>query len=53
MILKIAFNPKAEDTLALLALNDMAISEREISAVFRRPVQNITVPEKTRYFVTY
>jgi uncharacterized protein YehS (DUF1456 family) len=35
--LKIAFNLKAEDTLALLALNDMTISKHELSAFFRKP----------------
>jgi uncharacterized protein YehS (DUF1456 family) len=37
MKLKIAFNLKAEDTLALLALNDMEISKHELSAFFRKP----------------
>jgi uncharacterized protein YehS (DUF1456 family) len=37
MKLKIAFNLKAEDTLALLALNDLAISKHELSAFFRKP----------------
>ena len=36
MKLKIAFNLKAEDTLALLALNDMNISKHELSAFFRK-----------------
>jgi uncharacterized protein YehS (DUF1456 family) len=35
--LKIAFDLKAEDTLALLALNDLAISKHELSAFFRKP----------------
>ena len=37
MKLKIAFNLKAEDTLALLALNDLVISKHELSAFFRKP----------------
>jgi uncharacterized protein YehS (DUF1456 family) len=37
MKLKIAFNLKAEDTLALLALSDMTISKHELSAFFRKP----------------
>ena len=37
MKLKIAFNLKAEDTLALLALNDVVISKHELSAFFRKP----------------
>jgi uncharacterized protein YehS (DUF1456 family) len=37
MKLKIAFNLKAEDTLSLLALNDMTISKHELSAFFRKP----------------
>jgi len=37
MKLKIAFNLKAEDTLALLALNNVVISKHELSAFFRKP----------------
>lgn len=37
MKLKIAFDLKAEDTLALLALNGLAISKHELSAFFRKP----------------
>ena len=37
MKLKIAFNLKAEDTLAILALNDLVISKHELSAFFRKP----------------
>ncbi len=35
--LKIAFNLKAEDTLAILALNDYTLSRHELSAFFRKP----------------
>lgn len=35
--LKIAFNLKAEDMLAILALADFQISKHELSAFFRRP----------------
>ena len=35
--LKIAFNLRAEDILALLALNDITISKHELSAFFRKP----------------
>lgn len=35
--LKIAFNLKAEETLAILALNDLVISKHELSAFFRKP----------------
>lgn len=35
--LKIAFNLKAEDTLAILALNDYTLSKHELSAFFRKP----------------
>ena len=37
MKLKIAFNLKADETLALLALNDLEISKHELSAFFRKP----------------
>lgn len=37
MKLKIAFDLKAEDTLALLAMNGLAISKHELSAFFRKP----------------
>lgn len=37
MKLKIAFDLKAEDTLAILALNDLLISKHELSAFFRKP----------------
>jgi uncharacterized protein YehS (DUF1456 family) len=37
MKLKIAFNLQAEDTLALLALNDYTLSKHELSAFFRKP----------------
>ena len=37
MKLKIAFDLKAEDTLAILALNDFKISKHELSAFFRKP----------------
>ena len=37
MKLKIAFDLKAEDTLAILALNDLVISKHELSAFFRKP----------------
>jgi len=37
MKLKIAFNLKAEETLAILALNDFRISKHELSAFFRKP----------------
>ena len=37
MKLKIALNLKAEDTLAILALNDFRISKHELSAFFRKP----------------
>lgn len=37
MKLKIAFNLKAEDTLAILALSDFKISKHELSAFFRKP----------------
>ena len=37
MKLKIAFNLKAEDTLAILALNDYTLSKHELSAFFRKP----------------
>lgn len=35
--LKIAFNLRAEDTLAILALNDYTLSKHELSAFFRKP----------------
>ncbi len=35
--LKIALDLKAEDTLAILALNDFTISKHELSAFFRKP----------------
>ena len=35
--LKIAFNLRAEDILALLALNEITISKHELSAFFRKP----------------
>lgn len=35
--LKIALNLRAEDTLAILALNDCTISKHELSAFFRKP----------------
>ena len=35
--LKIAFDLRAEETLALLALNDLHISKHELSAFFRKP----------------
>lgn len=35
--LKIAFNLRAEDILALLAMNDIKISKHELSAFFRKP----------------
>lgn len=35
--LKIAFNLKAEETLAILELNDLVISKHELSAFFRKP----------------
>ena len=35
--LKIAFNLRAEDTLAILALNDYTLSNHELSAFFRKP----------------
>ncbi len=35
--LKIAFNLKAEDTLAILAMNDYTLSKHELSAFFRKP----------------
>jgi len=35
--LKIAFNLKAEDILAILALNDCTLSKHELSAFFRKP----------------
>ena len=37
MKLKIAFDLKAEDTLAILALNNFKISKHELSAFFRKP----------------
>lgn len=37
MKLKIAFDLAAEDTLALLALNNLVISKHELSAFFRKP----------------
>jgi uncharacterized protein YehS (DUF1456 family) len=37
MKLKIALNLKAEETLAILALNDFKISKHELSAFFRKP----------------
>jgi len=37
MKLKIAFNLQAEDTLAILALNDYTLSKHELSAFFRKP----------------
>ena len=37
MKLKIAFDLKAEDTLAILALNNFKISNHELSAFFRKP----------------
>ena len=37
MKLKIALNLKAEDTLAILALNKFTISKHELSAFFRKP----------------
>ena len=37
MKLKIAFDLKAEDTLAILALNNFNISKHELSAFFRKP----------------
>jgi uncharacterized protein YehS (DUF1456 family) len=37
MKLKIAFNLIAEETLAILALNDFKISKHELSAFFRKP----------------
>lgn len=37
MKLKIAFNLKAEDTLAMLALSEFKISKHELSAFFRKP----------------
>ena len=37
MKLKIAFNLKAEETLEILALNDLVISKHELSAFFRKP----------------
>jgi len=37
MKLKIALNLKAEETLAILALNDFRISKHELSAFFRKP----------------
>lgn len=35
--LKIALNLQAEDLLAMLKLNDFALSQHELSALFRRP----------------
>jgi uncharacterized protein YehS (DUF1456 family) len=35
--LKIAFNLRAEDTLAILAMNDYTLSKHELSAFFRKP----------------
>lgn len=37
MKLKIALNLKAEETLAILALSDFAMSKHELSAFFRKP----------------
>jgi len=37
MKLKIAFNLKAENTLAIMALNNFTISKHELSAFFRKP----------------